>query len=164
VAALLDSAGQTAYLALLDQYQTRVGSANELIGAGNLEALQRYQTAVAQNPLVGLGAPGKPSLAALLPTTPDLATDMAMLLQADAPYLPRPTAGVPVPGRRANAIAQGSLMGHDLPKRGRGKARHRSAAIHNHFYVDGKEIAGLTKTEMRRAARKGNRRLPSGGG
>lgn len=127
-----------AYQAMVNAIDARnqiIGTMNDLIGAGNLEALQRYQTGLAQNPLLGIPSPNAPGLTPLRPTLPT-----------------PPPPSFSITGMSAEGFGYG-LRGYTPP--------HHAPKIHNHFYIDGKEIKGVTKVEMRKAARKGRRKLPS---
>jgi hypothetical protein len=118
-------------------------AANELIGAGNLEALQRYQTGMAQAPILGIGGPSFPSMTPSLSTTPQFGTPV----------------GAPTVG--SNQTLNFGAAG------GKGKygwTGGLNTHIHNHTYIDGKEIKTRTRKEIRKSARRANRVLPSAGG
>lgn len=172
--AVLDAA--QAGMDALDARNVAIGLANDLIGAGNLEALQRYQVGASQNPLLGIPAPLWPVLQALLPPAAwPTATGINLSLGK------KPTTSITLGKRKLpkHLRHQGPIAHFAAGGMVPGPVGSPQAAIvhggetiippgggdtHVHVYIDGKEIQGVVKKIQRKSARGGNRPLPSAGG
>ena len=161
---------------------------NELRGAGNLELLQRYQTGMSQNALLGIATPGKPALASMLAMLP-----MLSMLPSMPDYVAPSLASLKAASRQKKQKKQVKKHVQQLKKKHQGAIAHydtggvvpgpigspQPAIVHGgetitppggggdthvHFYIDGREIQGVVKKVVKRQARGGNRPLPSAGG
>ena len=161
---------------------------NELRGAGNIELLQRYQTGMSQNALLGIATPGKPALASMLAMLP-----MLSMLPSMPDYVAPSLASLKAASRQKKQKKQVKKHVQQLKKKHQGAIAHydtggvvpgpigspQPAIVHGgetitppggggdthvHFYIDGREIQGVVKKVVKRQARGGNRPLPSAGG
>lgn len=127
----------------------RLAAANELIGAGNLLNLQNFNTGMAQHPLLGIPNPAAAKISPFISSFGGgLGAEQNMIVRGQGgrtPSVHSPKTG----GPRASQHLQPVIIVEDGA-------------------VDAKRIRRLGNKEarqvLRRAGRRANRRLPSGGG